>query len=60
MYHSFKLSAVLLFYRNTIASVSHGHKGILKHVFVGGRTDHSRELAVDLLIGQFHISADVF
>ena len=60
MDHSLETASIFLFYRNTVAAISHGNNSILQLILIGSRTDKRCQLCMDLLIGLFHCTTNTF
>ena len=54
--HTWNLTFVFGFYRDTVAAVSHGDNGVLK-VIAGAAVYQRGQLGVDAVIGNFHAAA---
>ena len=58
MYHTWNLTFVFCFDRDTVAAVSHSDNGILQ-IIAGTSVYERRELRMDPVSGNFHVSSDL-
>jgi len=56
--HTWNLSLIFCFDRNTVAAVSHGDDGVLQ-IIAGTAVDKSGELRMDSISGDLHVSTDL-